>query len=445
MRKSQHIIVAIIILITLFSAKAQDATPINLQKALELGGANNLTIKEIEQRKELASANLSKAKEWWLPNIYAGLQTHQLWGAVLNGNGNFFLDVNRNSFWGGLGLNANWNFSEGIYKTKSENLKVQASQYEEQAGRNKTLLQIISAYYNLQVSQLKFIAFKNLTQQSDTIVEQIEIQVNAGLRYQSELLLSKSNRNHLKIEMLNSQNEYNKASAELVRLLNLETKTKFVSVDTFMLPLDLQQELFLVFDTAYKNRPEIKASELNLRSLQIEQKTVTTGLLIPQLGVGTYGSYFGRINGNVSPMFPLQYPETKQLYPTGTFNVSLLWNIPLGRFAYGGDLKKYNSLIKIQEIKTEQLKSEINTEITTSYQQILLGKEQIQIAKDAVLLTSEALNQSIERQKLGTAKPFEVFQAQQFYLQSQIDYLKAVSEYNKAQFNLKVASGNNLF
>ena len=59
-------------------------------------------------------------------------------------------------------------------------------------------------------------------------------------------------------------------------------------------------------------------------------------------------------------------------------------------------------------------------------------------------LTTEALTQSIARQKFGTAKPFEVFQAQQFYLQAQIDYLIAVSEYNKAQFALKVARGETL-
>jgi hypothetical protein len=37
------------------------------------------------------------------------------------------------------------------------------------------------------------------------------------------------------------------------------------------------------------------------------------------------------------------------------------------------------------------------------------------------------------------AKLFEIFQEQQFYLDIQIDYLKAYTEYNKAQFNLKVA------
>lgn len=426
------------------TVNAQETLPINLQTVLEMGGANNLTIKEFQEKQELAAANLSKAKEWWLPDIYAGLQTHQLWGAAMNADGRFFLDVNRQNLWGGLGLNANWNFAEGIYKTKSAKLQVQASVYETQAERNDILLETIKAYYDLQTSQMKLIAYKNLVAQADTITQQIALQVEGGLRYQSELLLSKSNQSHLKIEMLNAQSEYNQKSAALVRLLNLNSKVKLVSIDSVMLPLDFQEELLLVSDTTYKNRPEIKAIDFTIRSLQTERKITTTGLFIPTLSIGTYGSYFGRINGAVTPMFPNLYSETKQLYPTGMLNASLTWNIPLGRLVYGGDLKQYNSQIKIQEIKSEQLKIQINEEIANAQQQFVIGKEQIQIAKEGLELTTEALNQSIERQKLGTAKPFEVFQAQQYYLQAQVDYLKAISEYNKAQFELKVAKGEML-
>ncbi len=433
--------VASLLLGATFTINAQETLPINLQTVLEMGGANNLTIKEFQAKQELATANLNKSKEWWLPDVYAGLQTHQLLGAAMNADGRFFLDVNRQNLWGGLGLNANWNFAEGIYKTKSAKLQVQASVYETQAERNNTLLATIKAYYDLQTSQMKLIAYKNLVAQSDTITQQISIQVEAGLRYQSELLLSRSNQSHLKIEMLNAQSEYNQESSELVRLLNLDSKVKLVSIDSVMLPLDFQQEFLSVNDTTYKNRPEIKAIDFIILSLQTERKITTTGLFIPTLSIETYGSYFGRINGTVSPVFPLQYPETKQLYPTGMLNASLTWNIPLGRFIYGGDLKQYNSQIKIQEIKSEQFRVQINEEIANAQQQLIIGKEQIQIAKEGLELTTEALNQSIERQKLGTVKPFEVFQAQQFFLQAQIDYLKAITEYNKAQFALRVAKG----
>ncbi len=66
------------------------------------------------------------------------------------------------------------------------------------------------------------------------------------------------------------------------------------------------------------------------------------------------------------------------------------------------------------------------------------------IAKQALQSATEGLNQSIGRQKLGTAKPFEVFQSQQFYLQAQVDYINALTNYNKAQYALYVATGNNL-
>jgi outer membrane protein TolC len=436
----KYVVVSLLVAAT-FTANAQQTLPINLQTVLEMGGANNLTIKEFKAKQELAAANLSKAKEWWLPDVYAGLQTNQLWGAAMNADGRFFLDVNRQNLWSGLGLNTNWNFAEGIYKTKSAKLQVKAAFYDTQAERNNTLLATIKAYYDLQTAQMKLVAYKNLVAQSDTITQQISIQVEAGLRYQSELLLSKSNQSHLKIEMLNAKTQYNQKSSELVRLLNLESKVKLVSIDSVMLPLDFKQELIAVNDSTYKNRPEIKAIDLTIRSLQTERKTITTGLFIPTLNIGTYGSYFGRINGAVKPMFPSQYPVTKQLYPTGMLNASLTWNIPIGRLIYGGELKQYNSHLKIQEIRSGQFKAQINEEIVNSDQQLIIGKEQIEIAKEALNLSSEALNQSMERQKLGTVKPFEVFQAQQFFLQAQIDYLKGINEYNKSQFALKVAKG----
>lgn len=439
--KIKHFVVASLSMVATFTANAQEILPINLQTVLEIGGANNLTIKEFKAKQEMANANLLKAKEWWMPNIYAGLQTQQLWGAAMNADGRFFLDVNRQSLWGGLGLNTNWNFAEGIYKTKSAKLQVQASVYRTQTERNNTLLATIKVYYDLQMTQMKLVAYKNLVAQSDTITQQISIQVKAGMRYQSELLLSRSNQSHLKIAMLNTQSEYNQKSSELGRLLNFDSNVTLVSIDSVMLPIDFQQEFVSVNDVTYKNRPEIKATDFTIRSLQTERKIVTSGLFMPTLSIGTYGSYFGRINGAVNPMFPLQYPETKQLYPTGMLNASLTWKIPLGRLIFGGEVKQFNSQIKIQQIKAEQIKAQINEEITNAQQLLIIGKEQIQIAKEGLELTKEALNQSIERQKLGTVKPFEVFLAQQFLLQSQIDYLKSISEFNKTQFVLKVAKG----
>lgn len=444
-KESRGLVIVFIYLFITLGTQGQDTLLINLETALELGGANNLTIQEYRQRQELAIANLSKAKEWWLPDVYAGVQTHQLWGAVMNGNGNFFLDVDRDNLWTGLGLDARWNFADGIYQTKSANLKVQAAHYQTHAEHNKALLEIVVAYYDFMATQLYYQAFQQLAAQADTISRQVAIQVAAGLAYQSELLLSKSNVNHLMVQMLNAKIEYGQNSATLVKLLNLDPTLKLLSVDSVMIPLDLfKYSETIAFDSVYQNRPEFKQSESSLQSIEMERKTVTTGLLIPELRLNTYSSYFGGLGGQVTPMDPVLYPETNQLYTTGAFNVSLMWQIPIGRLIYGGDVKRYNAQILIQQTQLEQVKAEINEEITTARQLILAAKEQMEIAFDGNQFAELALQQSIQRQQLGTVRPFEILQAQEIFIKARLDYLKAVADFNKAQYALMAANGESL-
>lgn len=425
-------------------SQAQETIPITLGKVLELSGANSLTIQEYQERQALADANLAKAKEWWIPEIYAGVQTHALSGSAMNGNGGFFLEIDQKNAWLGVGLNANWDFAEGIYNKQAAKLESQASVYATQAERNQSLLESIDAYYNLMTAQQNLVAYQNLVTQSDTMVQQLQIQVDAGLRYTSEYLLAKSNQNHLKIALLNAEKEYNLASTVLLRLLNLSQQVKLVSTDANLLPLDYALELITPSVDAFQNRPEIKGNAFEIEALQVAKKRYTTGLLLPEFSIGANSAYFGRINGEVTPIDAVTFPNPNQLYPTNTINAALLWKIPLGALVHKGDVKKYDSLIRLKEVEGAKFKANINAEIAAATIQLQTGKAQIEMAKEALELTSEALNQSIARQQLGTTKPFEVFQAQQFYLQAQMDYSTAVGDYNRAQFALKVARGENL-
>jgi outer membrane protein TolC len=419
--------------------------PINLESVLEMGGANNLTILEYKQRHELAVANVDKAREWWLPDIYAGFQTQQLAGATMNSDGRFFLDVGLNNLWMGIGLDAKWDFADGIYKAKAAKLKTQAAHYLTKAERNKVLLKTIEAYYDLVAAQMYYQAYRLLAAQADTVARQMELQVKAGLQYESDLLLAQSNINHLKIEALNAQTDYRIKSAELTKLLNLDPNLKLMSIDTILSPLpSLAGMDSAAFESAYGKRPEITAEEINIQSLEMEKKTVTTGLLIPELRLNTYISYFGNLYGAVNPMFPSQYPETNQLYPTGALNLALMWKIPLGRLTYAGDLKQYQSRLIIKQTKIEQLKAVINAEILAARASMKVAKEQMEIALEGNGFALKALQQTIQRQQLGTARPFEVLQAQAFFIKVKLDYIKAVANHNKAIFALKVARGEDL-
>jgi len=412
---------------------AQDKTqPINLETVLQLGGANNLTIEEYRQRQALALANLDKAREWWLPDIYAGTSIHQLWGNAMNGDGNFFTNVNRQNFWGGIGLNATWDFGDGVFKTNGAKLQADASVYLTQSEQNKALLSAIRAYYDFLAAQLYYKAYQQSAAQANTIASQIAIQVEAGIRYQSELLLAKSNYNHMKVEMLNAKTEYNIKSATLMELLNLDPSMILVGTDTVLAPLELvsTENMTASFDSVYQNRPELKSMELTLQSLNAEKRITTTGLFLPELRIDTYGSYFGDVFSPIDP--------------TSEINAALIWKIPVGRLTYGGALKQYNVRIALQENQLAQTKAQVNKEVIVTRQQIAIAKEQMEIAKEGSQLAEEAVQQSIQRQLMGTVRPFEILQAQEIYIKSRLDYLKAVASYNKSQYAYYVAIGNNL-
>ncbi len=415
----------ILLVVATLNVNAQENLPVNLEAVLKLSGANNLTVKEYQLKYQQALADQSKAKEWWLPNIYAGATTHYLNGAAMNTDGKIFTDLNRNNLWAGLGISAEIDFGKGIYQSLAAKQKAQAVNFFSIAEKNKTILNAVQTYFDLQTEQLKYAFLQVLAYQSDTIAQQIKIQVDAGLRYQSEYLLAQSNFNHLKITMLQAKVEWQKKSALLGNLLNLTNNINLISADTSLIPVSLSIQ---PADTSgFEKRPEYLGINAELKFYKTAKKMTTQGLLLPKLRVGFDNGAFGA------------YSNT--LYNTYQVNASLLWSLPLGRLTYKGDLKQWNSKIALQQNKIEQFKNEYQQEISIATAQLQIANVQMTISKQGLQLTAEALSQSISRQQLGTVKPFEVFQAQQFYLQAQVDYLKAVSEYNKAQYALKVAKG----
>ena len=344
-----------------FTANAQQNFPVNLETVLKLAGANNLTVQEYQLKYQEALAEQSKAKEWWLPNIYFGASTHYLNGAAMNTDGKIFTDVNRNNLWTGLGIGAEIDFSKGFYTSLAAKQKAEAVNYQSTAEKNKMILQAVQSYFDLQAEQLKYFFLQQLVSQSDTLSQQIKIKVDAGLLYQSDYLLSQSNYNHLKISMLQTKIEWQKKSAELVNLLNLENNVSLVSADTSLIPLKLieQKNDTATYKNGFEKRAEYLGLNSELQSFQTLRKTANQGLLLPKLRVGFDNGAFGAY--------------TTSLYNTYQFNASLVWNLPLGRFTYKGDFKKYETQILIQQNEIEQFKNQFQQEISIANSQMQIA------------------------------------------------------------------------
>jgi outer membrane protein TolC len=373
-------------------------------------------------------ADRTRAKEWWLPDIYVGASTHYLAGAAMNTDGKILTNLTRNNLWTGLGVAAEIDFNRGKYRLLAAKQQAASLQYQSAAERNKAILSAVQAYFDLQVDQLKYLFLQTLADQADTLSRQIKVKVDAGLLYQSDYLLSQSNYNHLEISMMQAKTEWQKKSALLSNLLNLGNNIHLISADTSLIPLTLVAPP--ADSSGFEKRPEYLELGAELQSLQTLRKTTKEGLFLPKFRIGMDNGAFGAYTGPVQNTYQV--------------NAAILWTIPIGRLAYKGDLKQWNAKIALQRNKEEQFKNQFRQEVSSATAELQTANEQIRIARLALASSSGALRQGIDREKLGTAKAFEVFQAQQLFLQAQMDYLQAVSEYNKAQYALKVAIGEML-
>jgi len=317
-----------------------------------------------------------------------------------------------------------------IYNYLAAKQEVKSADYALQAEKNQQILKAIEAFYDLSAAQSKLIALQNIVKKSGEITKQIEIQVLQGIRYKSDLLLAKAKLNHNLIEINKAEEQMFRKSYELMNLLNIKDDALLMSMDTFFVQVDLTEKMSVTdLKNAQENRPEALRIKNNIDVLDIRKKTVTTGLFIPDVNFGLNDGLFG----------PYFNPLSNRL----AFNFGVKWDIPLGMLFYGGQKKQFDAKLNIEYILLDQTYNTIKQEVSEAQTRVNQAAKQISLAKEALGYARQAFDQSMQRQKLGTALPLEVFQAQEQLLEAEIDHITSVSEYNKAQYALFVAFGNN--
>ena len=415
------------VLITATVAGLAAATPITLAAVLQAAGASNLTVREYELRAAQALADQAKAQEWWLPSVSAGGSTHYLRGAAMNTDGRIFTGISQNNLVAGLGISADVDFGRGPALLAAARARATAATYTSAAERNQLLLSAVQTYYDLQTEQLKADFLLALAGQADTLARQLQLQVGAGLRYQSEALLAQGNARHLRLNLLQAQVAWRKQSVKLVSLLNLPPGTRLVSAEADLIPLPALTPPPTAAPHGPQRRPEFGALIAHLQATGWQRRAVVQGLRLPRLRLGVDNWAFGSYGAPV--------------YNTVQVNASLMWTLPLGRLTYNGDLRQLDTRRAVEQTQLSAFENRYALEVATAEAELASSTEQLATAREALQLTQETLRQSLARQQLGTAKPFEVFQVQQFYLQARLDYLQVISDYNKGQYALKVAQG----
>ena len=412
------------LLCSVLTLKAQDTLILSHNKMVQMALSQNLQIQSNELKFRLARASFYKSIGNALPTLGLGVKRYELDGFTQSTEGNF-LDVEKDNEWSGKSFRINWDLSKLLFNSLSENKNIKAAFYNKKGNNIDEKIRIFENYYQLAASQEKGKAITSFIEKNKEIVSQVSLQVSAGLRLQSELLLAQSNLNNLRIKLLQQVQKTKELSQNLLALLNVKG-SYFIITDCNFYEVNATEITDDNLEEKLNNRSELQQLSNDVSASKWQKNRELFGLLLPQISFGMNDGLLGPINQDA---FGNQNITT----------TSLQWNIPLGNIFPAGTYKTERYLYKLKSLEKQQLENNLRAEMNILLAAFNSANEQYKLAKQSVGFAKLAYEQSLQRQELGTASQLELFHAEKEYLNAKLIYINAIT-YKQETFYKKMAA-----
>lgn len=427
-----------------------DRYPIDLTTALQLAGANNLQIALASERIRQSQARLEGAEAQWLPSLNLGVTYTRHDGRIQDTRGEI-IDTSRSAVYVGGGPNlgpapltgpAGPNprlflglpLADVLFAPLAERQQVRATNAARVATFNDTLLQVASTYLDLVFAQSLVAIADEAIKNAKELERLVESRVRAGTAPPADGLRAKAELADRQRQQFQAEEAVRVASAELVRLLRLDPAVILFPQEGEPAPLCLVEAdtpLPTLLAQGIASRPEMAEHQAlvaaTVERLRQEQwrpwfPTVQVGVSAGGFGGGE-GSFFGNFGGRTD---------------FDALLVGELRNLGFGNMA----LQRERTSQHLQaHLSAEQIRDTIASQIARAYYQVQFRQRQIEASRTQVNAAAEAVPLNFKGITGGDLRAIEGQQAMQTLAFARSQYLSAVIDYNRAQFQLLRALG----
>jgi outer membrane protein TolC len=434
-------------------AAAGKPYPINLPAALRLGNARNLDIVLASERLQAAAAQLKGAKVLWLPNIILG-------GDYARHDGPFWFDTgqvignSKQAMMVGAAPQLIFSFADAIFSPLAARQTARARQADVQTTANDTLLAVARAYFDLLQARGQLAGALEALRFTDDLMRRLE-RLAPGLAPPLEVQRSRVLAAALRQARLQSENNWRTASAELLRVLDLDPTLVVEPLEPShirirLLPLDKPVDDLV--PVALTNRPELASQQAMVQATlqllrQEKVRPLVPSLLVrgwstPVTGTLAAGYFGGGVNGSVGNF---SFRED--------WDCQLLWTLQNMGFGNRALIKQRLADNKGAVAQLFLLQDRVAAEVVQAYSlaqtaEGRTGEAETEL-RDAQALVREHLAALGQTQRLGeggqirlVVRPLEVVAAIQMLQQAYVDFYGSIADANRAQFQLYRAMGN---
>jgi outer membrane protein len=302
--------------------------------------------------------------------------------------------------------------------------------------RQTIVFQVDQMYLNvLRTQQLVRVAEENLKRDRRQL-ERITESNRVGALSLADVYRQQSQVAADEFSLINAQNDFDKANADLVALIGLDVSVPYTFEDPSLLDAiretatELTPSTFdfeALVDSAFANRPDYNSAKELLSASQ-------SGVTIAKSG------YFPIISAGAG--YGLQNDELGDLARNKSLNwgINFQWNLFNG-FSTSQAVETASVSMRNAEIGLVQTERDIKVQIKKAILDLEAARKQVEVTQKGVLSAKEDLRIQEERYNLGAGTLLDLLTASASYVNAEAGRINAVYSYIVSKRNLDYVIG----
>jgi outer membrane protein len=435
----------VVLLLTATTIAAAQTKTLTLEQARQIALERNLSVAQAQNNVEAAQASVMAATGDYLPTLSAsgGWTRNQTEGPVTIGGVQI---PNTKAVFNNFSTSVNLNYTlfngfarEGNYTRTSAN----AIATEQTAARTRQsiIFQVERAYLNvLRNEQLVKVSEENLKRDLRQL-ERITESNRVGALSRADVYRQQSQVAADELSVINAQNNYDKAKADLLALIGLDVNDEYTIADPSISTEIARSELESSAEQ-YSNFPELARRALAKRP---DYLGATESVRSAEGGISAARSgYFPSVSAFAGYGFSNR--ELSRLTENKSINwgLNLRWNLFDG-FSTNEALQSAYVQKKNAELSLQQTERNINVEVKKALLDLEAARKAYEVSQKGLVSATEDRKIAEERYNLGAGTLLDLLTANAGLVSAQANKVNAVYDFIIAKRNLEYVIGERTY
>jgi outer membrane protein TolC len=427
-------------------AGTSDGPRLNLAAALAATDAQNPFVEIARWRVQEAYAQAMRANTLWLPHLRAGMAYNRHEGAIQDVAGNVF-DTSRGGYQAGIGPHAvgqgspavpgvwmQFHAADALWQPTIAASAAEARSAGAQTASNDALLETATYYLELLRADQEVAIARDLAAKSAKLAELTGAYAKAGQGLESDFDRARTEYSLRQNDVLRAEEAAQIASTRLATQLRFDPGQRITLDEPVAIPLELVPKGQPVADLVAEGlsqRSELAEQRWLVNEAVARLKREKLAPLLPSVLFGvSYNGLGGGVGTNFSP-FKDRFDADAVAY----------WE--LRNLGYGDRAAQSEACARVEQARWREIASldRVAREIIEAHTRVESRRQQIALAEQAVKAAEDSYRRNLLRSENSQGLPIESLQSIQALGLARRDYLRAVSDFNLAQFQLLRALG----